>query len=78
MKVLGRSHRSKLGKSRIQHALEKTKEILQLPEDYRVGLVPASDTGAVEMAMWSMLGPRTVDVAYWESFGKGWYNDIKN
>lgn len=78
MKILGRSHRSKLGKSRIEHALSKTKDLLGLPEDYRVGLVPASDTGAVEMSLWSMLGPRPVDCAYWESFGKGWYQDIKN
>lgn len=76
--ILGRSHRSKLGKSRLNLSVVKTKEILGLPEDYRVGIVPASDTGAFEMAMWSMLGPRPVDVFYWESFGKGWCNDIQN
>lgn len=59
-------------------ALDKTKSLLNLPKDYRVGLVPASDTGAMEMAMWTMLGQRTVDVAYWESFGKGWYTDVKD
>ncbi|KRX10408.1 Pyridoxal phosphate-dependent transferase [Pseudocohnilembus persalinus] len=78
MKVLGRSHRSKLGKQRIALALEKTRKILNIPENYKIALVPGSDTGAVEMAMWSMLGPKTVDVAYWESFGKGWYTDVKD
>lgn len=73
--VLGRSHRSKLGKSRLKKAIEDTKHLLGVPDDYLVGIVPASDTGAFEMAMWNMLGPRPVDACYWESFGKGWKED---
>mmetsp|Transcript_10237 Transcript_10237/g.9171 ORF Transcript_10237/g.9171 Transcript_10237/m.9171 type:complete len:967 (+) Transcript_10237:96-2996(+) len=73
--VLGRSHRSKLGKSRLKKAIDDTKRILGVPDDYLVGIVPASDTGAYEMAMWSMLGARPVDSCYWESFGKGWNDD---
>lgn len=73
--VLGRSHRSKLGKSRLKKSIEMTKEILGIPKDYLVGIVPASDTGAFEMAMWNALGPRSVDACYWESFGKGWKDD---
>jgi phosphoserine aminotransferase len=72
---LGRSHRSKIGKSRLQHAIELTREILNLPATHRIGIVPASDTGAVEMAMWSLLGARPVTVAAWESFGEGWVTD---
>ncbi len=72
---LGRSHRSKLGKSRLQHAIDLTREILQGPDTHRIGIVPASDTGAVEMAMWSMLGARPVTVLAWESFGEGWVTD---
>ncbi len=75
--ILGRSHRSALGKSRLQESIERTKKILGIPQDYRVGIVPASDTGAFEMAMWSMLGARGVDVFAWESFGEGWASDIK-
>lgn len=72
---VGRSHRSKDGKGRLKYAIDFTHDILQVPEGYRVGIVPASDTGAFEMAMWSMLGERPVDVAHWESFGTGWYSD---
>ncbi len=73
--TIGRSHRSKLGKAKLAEALQLSKEVLQVPSDYRLGIVPASDTGAVEMAMWTMLGQRGVDVAAWESFGKGWVTD---
>jgi len=75
--LLGRSHRSSKGKARLQKSIEETKRVLGLPAGYRVGIVPASDTGAFEMAMWSMLGPRPVDVFTWESFGEGWATDIK-
>ncbi|MCW6510114.1 phosphoserine transaminase [Lichenifustis flavocetrariae] len=73
--VLGRSHRAKAGKAKLQQAIDLTREILQVPADYRIGIVPASDTGAVEMAMWSLLGERPVDVVAWESFGEGWVTD---
>lgn len=73
--ILGRSHRSKLGEGRLFQAVEETKRILRIPKDYLVGIVPASDTGAFEMAMWNMLGERPVDMCYWEAFGKGWYTD---
>ncbi|MGN6622008.1 MAG: phosphoserine transaminase [Sphingomonas sp.] len=73
--VLGRSHRSKLGKARLQHAIDLTRAILQVPDTHRIGIVPASDTGAVEMAMWSLLGPKPVQVLAWESFGEGWVTD---
>ena len=74
--VLGRSHRGKAGKARLAQAIAMTRDILQVPEDYLIGIVPASDTGAFECAMWSLLGPRPVDVLVWESFSKGWATDI--
>src|SRR5256885_11386106 len=74
--VLGRSHRSKIGKAQLKRAIELTREVLEVPADYRIGIVPASDTGAVEMALWSMLGPRPVTLLAWESFGEGWVNDV--
>ena len=73
---VGRSHRAKVGKERLQTAIHLQTEILGIPNDYKVGIVPASDTGAVEMALWSLLGARGVDVLSWESFGKGWLTDI--
>ena len=73
---LGRSHRAKIGKAKLKLAIDLTREILQVPADYRIGIVPASDTGAVEMAMWSLLGERPVDALAWESFGAGWITDI--
>jgi len=73
---LGRSHRAKNGKSKLNEVIIKSKEILELPDDYLVGIVPASDTGAIEMAMWSLLGPKGVDVCGWETFGLTWVKDI--
>ncbi len=73
---LGRSHRSKVGKAKLAEAIDLTRKVLEVPEDYRIGIVPASDTGAVEMAMWSMLGARPVDMLAWESFGSGWVTDV--
>jgi len=74
--ALGRSHRSKIGKARLAHAIDLTRRVLQVPEDYRIGIVPASDTGAVEMALWSLLGQRPVTMMAWESFGEGWVTDV--
>jgi phosphoserine aminotransferase len=74
--ALGRSHRAKLGKAKLKLAVDLTREVLGIPGDYRIGVTPASDTGAVEMALWSMLGARGVDVLAWESFGEGWVTDI--
>ncbi|MCY4430164.1 MAG: phosphoserine transaminase [Rhodospirillales bacterium] len=73
---LGRSHRAPAALNRIREVLDRTRELLALPADYRIALVPASDTGAMEMALWSLLGPRGVDVLAWESFGKGWASDV--
>ena len=72
---MGRSHRSKIGKERLALAINETKRLLGVPDDYLVGIVPASDTGAYEMAMWNVLGQRNVDICHWESFGKGWFGD---
>jgi phosphoserine aminotransferase len=74
--VLGRSHRSKLGKARLKEAIDRTREVLEVPEDFLIGIVPGSDTGAVEMAMWSMLGPKPVQLLAFESFGKDWVTDV--
>ncbi len=73
---LGRSHRARIGKAKLAQAIDLTREILQVPADYRIGIVPASDTGAVEMALWSLLGQRGVDMLAWESFGAGWITDV--
>jgi phosphoserine aminotransferase len=73
---LGRSHRAKGGKAKLKQAIELTREVLEVPADYLIGIVPASDTGAVEMAMWSMLGARAVTMIAWESFGEGWVTDV--
>ena len=74
--LLGRSHRSKIGRAKLKRAIDLTREVLQVPASYRIGIVPASDTGAVEMALWSMLGARPVTVLAWESFGEGWVSDV--
>jgi phosphoserine aminotransferase len=74
--LLGRSHRAKPGKAKLKEVIDRTRTILEVPDDYRIGIVPASDTGAIEMALWSLLGQRGVDALGWESFGKGWITDI--
>jgi phosphoserine aminotransferase len=74
--VLGRSHRSKIGKAKLKRAIDLTREVLDVPADYRIGIVPGSDTGAVEMALWSLLGARPVTMLAWESFGEGWVTDV--
>src|ERR1700756_3468708 len=75
--ALGRSHRAKLGKAKLKRAIDLTREVLEVPADYRIGIVPASDTGAVEMALWSLLGARPVTMLTWESFGEGWVSDVQ-
>src|SRR3954467_2713071 len=74
--LLGRSHRSKIGKAKLKRAIDLTREVLEVPADCRIGIVPASDTGAVEMALWSLLGERPVTMLTWESFGEGWVTDV--
>src|SRR6185436_8547002 len=74
--LVGRSHRSKEGKERLNEVIARSKALLGLPADYRLAIVPASDTGAVEMALWSLLGARGVDMLAWESFGEGWATDV--
>jgi phosphoserine aminotransferase len=74
--LLGRSHRSKVGRAKLKRVVDLTREVLGVPDGYRIGIVPASDTGAVEMAMWSMLGARPVTLLAWESFGEGWVTDV--
>jgi phosphoserine aminotransferase len=75
--ALGRSHRAKVGKAKLKRAIDLTREVLEVPADYRIGIVPASDTGAVEMALWSLLGARPVTMLAWESFGEGWVTDVQ-
>jgi phosphoserine aminotransferase len=75
--ALGRSHRAKLGKAKLKRAIDLTREVLEVPADYRIGIVPASDTGAVEIALWSLLGARPVTMLAWESFGEGWVTDVQ-
>src|SRR3979411_3323123 len=75
--LLGRSHRSKIGKAKLKRAIELTREVLEVPADYRIGIVPAADTGAVEMALWSMLGARPVTMLAWGSFRAGWVGNVQ-
>jgi phosphoserine aminotransferase len=75
--ALGRSHRAKIGRAKLKRAIDLTREVLEVPPDYRIGIVPASDTGAVEMALWSLLGARPVTMLAWESFGEGWVSDVQ-
>jgi len=75
---LGRSHRAPAGKAKLAEVIDRSRRLLEIPDDYRLGIVPASDTGAVELALWSLLGPRGVDILAWESFGRGWANDVVN
>ena len=73
---LGRSHRAKTGKAKLKDVIDRSRAVLRMPADWRLGIVPASDTGAVEMALWSLLGPRGIDVLVWENFGETWEADI--
>ena len=73
---LGRSHRAAIGRKKLNEAIEETRSLLNIPLDYKIGIVPASDTGAVEMALWSLLGPKEITILVWESFGKGWATDV--
>ena len=75
--LLGRSHRSPAGLAKLQEAIDRTREILGIPADYRIAIVPASDTGAIEMALWSLLGARGVDVLAWDAFGESWVRDAE-
>jgi phosphoserine aminotransferase len=75
--ALARSHRAKIGKAKLKRAIDLTREVLEIPADYRIGIVPASDTGAFEMALWSLLGARPVTMLVWESFGEGWLTDVE-
>jgi len=75
--LVGRSHRSSGGKALLKDVIEETRDILGIPADYKIGIVPGSDTGAVEMALWSLLGARGVDMLHWESFGAGWVSDVQ-
>jgi phosphoserine aminotransferase len=75
--TVGRSHRSRPGKAKLKEVIDRTRKVLGIPETYLIGIVPASDTGAVEMALWSLLGPRGVDLLSWESFGEGWVSDVQ-
>ena len=74
--LVGRSHRAKPAKARLQEVIDRSRQVLGMPDDWKLGIVPASDTGAVEMAMWNLLGERPVDLLAWESFGKGWVTDV--
>ena len=76
--AVGRSHRASVGKKKLKQLIDGVREILEVPPEYKVGIVPASDTGAVEMAMWSLLGARNTTMVAWESFGKDWINDVVN
>ena len=75
--VLARSHRSRIGKAKLKRAIDLTREVLEVPADYRIAIVPASDTGAMELALWSLLGTRPVTMLAWESFGEGWVTDVE-
>ena len=75
---LGRSHRAQVGREKLSKAIEETRSLLKIPSDYKIAIVPASDTGAVEMALWSLLGAKKTTILVWESFGKGWATDVSS